>query len=157
MKVGLDTSVLAAAEGLRGAFRQQAAVSVIHDLPHDSVVVPAYVLGELFTVLVRSGRRSETDARNNCLAWRDSFAVPAISGDIVLVATQLTGDRGLRYWEAVVMASAAAAECRLVLSDTLPEGFTWGTVTATNPFVGKRHPLLEAIIRAGRDPQAVSR
>lgn len=151
MKVGLDTSILAAAEGIRGAPLQRAAVAVIRDLPHDSVVVPAYALGELFTVLVRSGTRSEVEARNSCLAWRDSFAVPALSSDIAVTATQLVGVRGLTYWEAVVISTVAAADCRLVLSDTLPDGFTWGTVTVTNPFEAMRHPLLEAILRAGRD------
>jgi predicted nucleic acid-binding protein len=39
---------------------------------------------------------------------------------------------------------AADADCRLVLSEDLQEGFTWRGVTVTNPFGAERHPLLDA-------------
>ncbi|MCC6387430.1 MAG: PIN domain-containing protein [Dehalococcoidia bacterium] len=150
MKVGIDTDVLAAAEGIRGASRQAAAVAIIRDLPHDSIIVPAPALGELFTLLTRPGVRSASEARAACLGWRDAFAIQAVSSDIVLTATHLVGESGLEIRDAIVMSSVAAADCRLVLSEGLPDGFTWGVVTAVNPFARTRHPLLEFILRSAK-------
>jgi len=42
----------------------------------------------------------------------------------------------------VIFAASAAGGCRLLLSEDLQEGFTWGGVTAVNPFAAKRHELL---------------
>ncbi len=39
--------------------------------------------------------------------------------------------------------AAAEAGCRLLLSEDLQEGFTWGGVTVVNPFAATVHPLLE--------------
>src|SRR5438309_751380 len=50
--------------------------------------------------------------------------------------------------DAVILASAADAGCRLLLSEELQEGFTWSGVTVTNPFVASRHPLLDAMLTA---------
>ena len=40
---------------------------------------------------------------------------------------------------------AAQAGCRLLLSEDLQEGFTWGAVTVVNPFSSQRHALLNAL------------
>ena len=47
-----------------------------------------------------------------------------------------------------VAAASAEAECRLLLSEDLEEGFTWRGVTVTNPFAPTLHPLLASLLRA---------
>lgn len=54
-------------------------------------------------------------------------------------------DHRLGWWDAVVLSAAADARCRLLLSEDLQEGFTWGGVTVTNPFSSSCHPLLQAM------------
>ena len=61
-------------------------------------------------------------------------------------ATDLVSDHGLTIWDSVVLAASAEAECRLLLSEDLQEGFTWRGVTVTNPFAQKLHPLLAALL-----------
>ena len=51
----------------------------------------------------------------------------------------------LSIWDAVILSAAAAAGCRLLLSEDLQDGFTWNGVTVVNPFPGRRHPLLAAL------------
>jgi predicted nucleic acid-binding protein len=46
----------------------------------------------------------------------------------------------------VILSAASQAGCRLLLSEDLQDGFTWGGVTVINPFASPRHLLLEAII-----------
>jgi predicted nucleic acid-binding protein len=45
-----------------------------------------------------------------------------------------------------VLAASAEAECRLLLSEDLQEGFTWRGVTVTNPFAAALHPMLAALL-----------
>lgn len=56
----------------------------------------------------------------------------------------------LGIWDALILSAAADAGCRLLLSEDLQDGFTWGGVTVANPFAASRHPLLEALLSEGR-------
>lgn len=146
MKVGLDTNVLAYAEGTNGADMKAAALQLIQGLPVGSIVVPVQALGELFNVLVLKARRSSANARDAILSWRDAYAVIDTSSIVMLNATDLAMDHNLRIWDAVVLSASAEAGCRLLLSEDLQEGFTWRGVTVTNPFAARRHVLLEALL-----------
>jgi predicted nucleic acid-binding protein len=54
----------------------------------------------------------------------------------------LSADHGLSIWDAVILSAAAAAGCRLLLSEDMHEGFTGSGVTVTDPFAAKTHELL---------------
>ena len=145
MRVALDTNVLAYAEGTNGAAKKEAALDLIQKLPQGSTVLPAQTLGELFNVLVRKARRPAASARTAILSWRDAFPVLDTSAAVIASAADLATDHQLGIWDAMVLASAAEAECRLLLSEDLQEGFTWRGVTVTNPFSPHRHLLLNAL------------
>jgi predicted nucleic acid-binding protein len=61
-------------------------------------------------------------------------------------AMDLAADHGLTIGDAVVLAASAEAECRLLLSEDLRDGFTWRGVTVANPFAVPVHPLLAALL-----------
>lgn len=61
--IALDTNILVYAEGVNGEGRQHAARRVIEQLHGDDLVIPAQVLGELFTVLTRKAERALAAAR----------------------------------------------------------------------------------------------
>jgi predicted nucleic acid-binding protein len=146
VKVALDTSVLAYAEGVNAGARREAALDLIRKLPQEVVVLPVQVLGELFNVLVRKGGRSRSDARNALLTWRDTFPFAETSSEVMLAAADLATDHQLGLWDAVILSAASKAGCRLLLSEDLQHGFTWGGVTVVNPFASTRHPLLDALL-----------
>lgn len=104
------------------------------------------MLGELFNVLVRKAGRAKVDARDALLAWRDTFAVAETSPEIILMAADLAADHKLGIWDSVILAVASQSGCRLLLSEDLQDGFTWGGVTIINPFSPKPVPLLEALL-----------
>lgn len=147
MRVALDTNVLAYAEGVNGDDRRGAAIEIVRDIPQGAAVLPVQVLGELFNVLIRKGGRSQADARTAILSWRDVFSLVETSSAVMLAAADLAADHKLGIWDAVILSAAAEAECRLLLSEDLHEGFTWGGVTVTNPFSSTRHPLLDALLK----------
>jgi predicted nucleic acid-binding protein len=70
------------------------------------------------------------------------------SAAVMINAMDLATDHGLTIWDSVVLAASADAECRLLLSEDLQEGFTWRGVTVTNPFAPTLHPLLAALLTA---------
>ncbi len=146
MRIAVDTNVLAYAEGVNGAANHEQALTVLHQLSEHEVVIPAQVTGELFNVLVRKAGRSRDEALEALLRWHDAFPLVDTSAAAALRGMEIAAHRSLSIWDAVIVAVSAEAECRLLLSEDLHEGFTWGGVTVVNPFAPTRHPLLAAAL-----------
>ncbi|KZD12140.1 PIN domain-containing protein [Oceanibaculum pacificum] len=146
MKVALDTNILVYAEGLNGAEKRDIALSTLRRLPQEETIVPVQVLGELFQVLVRKAGRTRSEARDALLSWRDAYPTVATSPEIMLAAADLATDHRFGLWDAVILTATSQAGCRLLLSEDLQDGFTWGGVTVTNPFAATSHPLLAALL-----------
>ena len=149
MKVALDTNVLAYAEGVNGAGKRDIVLELLRDLPQEATVAPVQALGELFNVLVRKAGRSRADAREAVLAWRDTFSIIGTTPEIMLSATDLAADHHFSIWDAVIFSAASQAGCRLLLSEDLQDGFTWGGVTVVDPFAVPRHALLVSLLEGG--------
>lgn len=145
MKVALDTNVSAYAEGVNGAAMKRAALDLVSRLPQTSVVLPVQVLGELFQVLVRKAGRTPADARSAMLGWRNAFALVETSPAILMAAADLALQQ-LSIWDAVILSAAAEADCRMLLSEDMQDGFVWKGVTVVNPFAKPSHRLLEAVL-----------
>ncbi len=151
MRVALDTNVLAYAEGIGDERLYRRALELIAKLAPADTVLPVQALGELFNVLVRKGGRSRDAARDAVQKWQDDFLVVDTTAAVFTAALDLAADHRLSIWDSIILAAAAAAGCRLLLSEDLQDGFTWGGVTVANPFAAARHPLLDALI-AGSPP-----
>lgn len=148
MRLALDTNILAYAEGVNGAPRKKITLDILDKLPADSCFLPVQVLGELFHVLVRKAGRSPERARAAILSWQDAFPLIETSPLVLLAATDLAAHHGFSIWDAVIFSAAAAAGCRLLLSEDLQSGFTWNGVTVANPFSSVKHELLAAVLGA---------
>ncbi|MCA0051610.1 PIN domain-containing protein [Mesorhizobium sp. B283B1A] len=146
MKVALDTNVLAYAEGVNGAEKRDIVLELVRKIPQEAAIIPVQVLGELYNVLVRKAARPPVEARDALLSWRDAFAVAATTQDVMMMAADLATDHRFGIWDAVILSAASQAGCRLLLSEDLQDGFTWGGVTVVNPFASPRHTLLNALV-----------
>ncbi|MDG5495839.1 PIN domain-containing protein [Niveispirillum sp. BGYR6] len=147
MRIALDTNILVYAEGVNDALKRDTVHALLRHLPQASVLIPVQVLGELFNVLVRKGGRSKLQAREVLLGWSDSFQTIPTSPDIMVTAADLAADHGFGIWDAVILVAASQGGCRLLLSEDLQNGFTWGGVTVVNPLMGPQHPLLVALLQ----------
>lgn len=146
MRLALDTNILAYAEGVNGAAKKKSALDIIQRLPPESTFLPVQAIGELFHVLVRKAGRTPERARNAILSWQDAFPLIETSPAIMLAAADLAVHHQFTIWDAVIFSAAAAAGCRLLLSEDLHPGFTWSGVTIANPFATSRHELLAALL-----------
>jgi len=146
VRVALDTNFLAYAEGVNGTDKQGTALDLLRRLPQDLIVIPVQVLGELFNVLVGKAGRSRSDARSALLSWRDAFQLIETSPNTMMAAADLATDHRLGIWDSVILSAASEADCRLLLSEDLQDGFTWGGVTVVNPFASMLNPLLDGML-----------
>jgi predicted nucleic acid-binding protein len=151
VKVAFDTNVLAYAEGVNDAGKRDIALDLVRRLPQEAAVIPVQVLGELYNVLVRKAGRSRAAARDTLLGWRDAFATAETTLQVMLTAADLATDHSLQIWDAVILAAVSQAGCRLLLSEDMQDGFTWGGITVVNPFASLRHPLLDSLLRGDAD------
>jgi predicted nucleic acid-binding protein len=146
VRVALDTNVLAYAEGVNGPSMKTLALELVDSLPQASVVLPVQALGELFQVLVRKAGRSRASARAAILSWRDAFSLFETSAGAILAAAELAVTHQFGIWDAVILSAAAEADCHLLLSEDMQDGFIWQGVTIANPFGRTKHPLLYALL-----------
>lgn len=149
MKVALDTNVLAYAEGVNGIEKRDIVLELLRNLPQGTTVVPVQVIGELFNVLTRKAGKSRADAREAILGWRDAFPLVETTPEVMLAAADLATDHHFGIWDAVILTVASQAGCRLLLSEDLQDGFTWGGTTIVNPFASPRHALLASLLESG--------
>ena len=149
MRVALDTNILAYAEGVNGAKMRATALDLIQKLSPDLTILPVQTLGELFNVLVRKAGQTRAHARDVIMNWQDAFSLVDTSATVMLSAAELATAHHVSIWDAVIVASAAEARCRLLLSEDLQDGFTWAGLTVANPFLSSRHPLLDALLENG--------
>lgn len=146
MRIAVDTNILVYAHGGNDSGRQRIALDVLDALAEESVCVPVQVLGELFNVLTRKARWSREAARDVVIAVHDNLSPIDTSFPALAAATDLCVDHEFAVWDAVILATAAGAGCRLLLSEDMHDGFTWRGLTIVNPFAPERHPLLEAVL-----------
>ena len=145
--IAIDTNVLAYAENTNGDARRDIAVRLVAQLAPESTFLPAQALVELFNVLVRKASWTPAAAERAVLSWGDSFPIIDTSSGVTLLAMTLARDHQLGIWDSIILASAADAGCRLLLSEDLQDGFSWSGVTVANPFSPTPNPLLARLVQ----------
>lgn len=78
--------------------------------------------------------------------WRDANRIVDTTEETVMRAIDLVVDHRLAIWDAVILAAAAEAGCRMLLSEDMHAGFSWTGVTIVNPFDPRPHPLLAQLL-----------
>jgi predicted nucleic acid-binding protein len=147
INVAVDTNILVYAEELQDTSKRKAAVDLLEQLPAETTLIPVQVLSELYRVLTGKARRSRAAARDAIFRWGDTFPLIETSPEVLMAALDLAATHRLYIWDAVVLAAAADARCRLLLSEDFQEGFSWSGVTVSNPFSANRHLLLEGLLK----------
>jgi predicted nucleic acid-binding protein len=119
---------------------------LLQRLPEEAAVIPVQALGELYNVLVRKAGWAGGRARAAILGWREAFALIDTTEAVLISALDLATDHRLGIWDSIMISAASQNGCRLLLSEDLQQGFSWGGVTVINPFSAYPHPLLETLL-----------
>lgn len=145
-RAALDTNILLYAEGVNGVKREQEVRALLSRLPLTAVLVPALVLGELYNVLSKRAGRTRAAALRAAADWQTLYAPVPLSTNAMAAALALAAEHQLQIWDAAILASAAEADCTMLLSEDMQHGFRWGRVTVVNPMAHPEHPLLAQLL-----------
>ncbi len=146
MRIALDSNVLAYAEGVDDAARSLKAKAIVAQLVDQDIVLPTQALGELYSVLTRKARIDPLDAHERVAAWLDGYPAIAAAEPTFRTALDLASTHRLQFWDALILATAQEAECALLLTEDMQDGFFWRGVTVVNPFTGSPHPALARLL-----------
>jgi len=135
----IDTSIWVYAVDSADPAKQARAAAVLSPSSAIEVVVSGQVLGEFFVTVTQKLEAPLTRAKASALVdrMRRLQTVP-IDGDIVAAAVECAGTCGISYWDALIVATASAAGCDVVLSEDLADGRRYGQVRVENPLVDRR-------------------
>jgi predicted nucleic acid-binding protein len=120
---GADLSKSIAARGLLGKF---------------DACLSTQVLGEFFSA-VTSSRRESPLTHDEAAAWVQywkQFDVHSVTTAHVDLAIEIAGLHGIKYYDALILATARFAGCSVVYSEDLNAGQDYGGVCVRNPFAG---------------------
>lgn len=134
MRIALDTNLLVYAEGVNGEDRKSVALEILRGFCEFEIVIPVQALGELFAVLTRKAKWPAAQARAAVLAWADAYSLAETTSAVLIEAMELVSTHRLGLWDSVMLAAAAQADCRMLLSEDMQDGFTWRGVTVRDPF-----------------------
>ena len=148
--VAVDTNVLVYAESCGEDRKQEIARDGLAAIPRKEVVIPAQALAECYRVLVVKAKLPRAEARARIARWDGLALVTPTLSTTIESACDLAVEHGLQIFDAVILASASEAGCRMLLSEGMQDGFVWRGVTIVNPFAATTHPLLADLLRAGR-------
>jgi predicted nucleic acid-binding protein len=146
LRLALDTNILVYASGLNDQDRLIQSTKVLKALNRHDVVIPAQAMGEFFNALTRKFRRPAMDARDLVTAWQERYDVAIADVSVFSKAFDLAAVHNLQFWDALILATAASAGCRILLSEDMAEGFVYRGCTVINPFATLPHPLLKDVL-----------
>lgn len=146
MNIALDSNILVYFEGVNGPDRAATAQDLLLRLPTAKVRLPAQALGETYRVLTGKARWPRDQAKAAVLAWVDAYELVPTSASTLTRAVEVAAAHHLQIWDAIILAAATEADCRLLLSGDMQDGFTYAGVTVANPFAEPMNPLLAATL-----------
>ena len=68
------------------------------------------------------------------LAWHDASFVIETTSSVLLEAMDVATTHKYSLWDSIMLAAAAQAGCRVLLSEDLHPGFVWRGVEVRRPF-----------------------
>lgn len=147
VKIGLDTNILIYASGLNDDARFRKANAILIDLAPLATIIPTQAMGEFFVASQRLGRTANA-AAVGVEEWYERYDIVAATPETFAEAFKISASNNLQFWDALILATAAEAGCRMLLSEDMQHGFVWKGCTVINPFAEPMHPLLADTMRA---------
>jgi predicted nucleic acid-binding protein len=150
VRIAFDSNILVYLAGLEKTAKDAAKIASARTLHINlaqlaDCIVPLQAIGELYTVLSRSGM-DRIAARECATDLQLSFESVAANEDTFGAAIDLATDHSLQFWDALILNVAADAGCSLLLSEDMQDGFAWRGVTVVNPFAKKLHKRLARVL-----------
>lgn len=138
----LDTNLLVYSCDSSDAGKQQTALDLIAACSSQGTgVLSVQVLGEFFhATVVRKKILTADEAEQAILAFRAAMTLVSVEFPDVVNAIAIHRRYRTRYWDSLIIATAAHHGCSEILSEDLNDGQSYLGVLMTNPFRAKTQP-----------------
>jgi len=130
----LDTNLLVYSVDTGAGSRHQLALQIVHKAPEVDCWLTLQSLSEFYAVVTRKQTMPAADAAAQVADWLSFFPSIAVSATCIRAALADAVAGRASYWDALLVATAAEAGCRLILTEDLADGTTLGGVAIHNPF-----------------------
>jgi predicted nucleic acid-binding protein len=134
--VFVDSTVLLYPLDRRAPTKQAACAAWLRSLRRtDGLVLSPQSLNESYWVVLR--KPAFAAVRADIRAYLTDYtpwATAPLDGPTMLEAFAMEDRYGVRFWDALMLASANKAGCSFFLSEDLNDGQAYGAVQAVNPF-----------------------
>lgn len=128
----IDTNVLAYVFDSRSAEKSAVAKRVLRE---GGFTVSGQVLGELYVTLTRKfADKVPVHVAASAIEDLQVHDVVPITAGLVSAAIETSIQHQLSYWEALIIESAVAAQCGVLLTEDFTDGQTIRGVRIENPF-----------------------
>lgn len=130
----LDTNLLVYSVDRAAGIRHQLALEIVDRAPDADCWLTLQAVSEFYSAVTRKAIMPPDRAATLAGSWLTLFPCAAVSASAVknALADSLAGRAA--YWDALLIATAAEAGCRLILTEDLADGGTLGGVAIHNPF-----------------------
>jgi len=132
----VDTNVLVYAHDHSAGDKHRLARELLADLwANQTGCVSIQILQEFYvTITQKVARPMRPAAASQIISDLGVWRVHQPTVDDILAAIQFQGRHQLAFWDAMMLASAVALDCRIVWSEDLNPGQRYDQVVVSNPF-----------------------
>ncbi len=135
-KVFIDTNVLVYAHDSSLPDKRRISQELIlGHMREGAAVISPQVLGEFFITATKKSAKplSESQAKKEILLL-SSLATVDIDATLVVRALEIKGKWRLNYWDSLIVAAAERGGCKILYSEDMADGQSYGSVTVRNPY-----------------------
>jgi predicted nucleic acid-binding protein len=129
-----DTNLFVYAHDNRDPAKQSTARLLIDAMGGQRTALGLQVIGEVQNALRRRLRAPAQEAYRIASDLLEAFDTFAYDERAVAVALEEAAEGRLSYWDALLLAAAASAGVRVMLSEDMGDGFVFRDVEVVNPF-----------------------
>ncbi|MBX9578565.1 MAG: PIN domain-containing protein [Chthoniobacterales bacterium] len=97
-------------------------------------VISTQVLQEYIAVDLKKFRRDSLIVKQLCREWQSCFEVILIRPNIIEDAIEVSAIHQFSFWDSLIISSALAARCGILMTEDLNHGQTIQGLTIVNPF-----------------------
>jgi predicted nucleic acid-binding protein len=130
-----DTNVLVYAEDQDEPDKRAIALKLLAEhIAADDIILSAQVLSEFYVTVRRLKRPLDAARALSALEQLAAFPVVPVTADLVVAAAAASERYRVSHWDALILETARAAGCTVVLSEDFNDEQDYGGVRVENPF-----------------------
>jgi predicted nucleic acid-binding protein len=130
----LDTNLLVYSVDSMAGARHELAIEIVDRATERDCNLTLQALSEFYAAVTRKRLVGPADAAAQVEDWLGAFRCTTASPTAVLTALNDAAAGRASYWDALLVATAAEAGCKFLLSEDLTDGASLGGVRVCNPF-----------------------